>query len=471
MSNVRILVIDDQEDIVDYCRQYIDISDAVVHARNGVDGFTRLSSFRPDLILLDKRFIGLEEHLYIGPETDYRNEGIHILKKLREKNPDIPVIMVTADGDFDAASTSLKAGAFDFIEWGALYKDEFFLKNKIEAAVAHREKDIELLVRKYNALGLIGRSERMIQVFRDIENVSQTSDTLLILGETGTGKEIVARAVHESGPRRLSSYIVIDCTSVPSDLIESELFGIEKGTATGVEYRVGRFELADGGTVFLDEIGELPLEQQTKLLRVLETGEIWRVGGRRSTPIDVRIIAASNRNLAAMIKHGDFRKDLYYRLNKYPVSLPPLEERKSDIPELARYFLRQVGSRFDLELFDISEEAMKYLIQKSWNGNVRELKNTIEQASIYAQKVLTLKDLVEVELRKDSMYSADRPILCEGLIPPPECPLLKDRTFVEIEKEAIRWVLNRTKHNIEQTARVLGVGRSTIYEKAKKYKL
>jgi two-component system response regulator HydG len=303
--------------------------------------------------------------------------------------------------------------------------------------------------------GIVGKDPKMQVIYKLIEEIAPTDATVLIQGESGTGKELVARAIHQMSSRKNKPFIVINCSAYPATLLESELFGHEKGAFTGaIRQKSGRFEQADGGTVFLDEIGEIPTSAQIKLLRVLQTQKFERLGGEQTLAIDVRILAATNKDLLQEVKEGHFREDLFYRLNVIPIHLPPLRERRNDIPLLARHFLRQFGEEQGKSIEHFSPEAMKVLLDYSWPGNVRELENSVEHAS-----VLTKGDQIEASdlpalLRVKADFQANR-------LP----------TIAENERDLLQQVLEETGWNKKQAARRLGISRNTLYIKLKKYQI
>ncbi|MEW6263323.1 MAG: sigma 54-interacting transcriptional regulator [Thermodesulfobacteriota bacterium] len=325
----------------------------------------------------------------------------------------------------------------------------------IRRAVIH-EEELNALQRRYNQtaefMGLVGKDPKMHTIFRLIEDVAPTDATVLIQGESGTGKELVARAIHQKSYRRHQPFVVINCAAYPATLLESELFGHEKGSFTGaVRQKIGRFEQAQGGTVFLDEVAEIPLPAQVKLLRVLQIQEFERVGGEKTIRVDVRLLAASHRDLRQAVKEGQFREDLYYRLNVVPIALPPLRERRNDVPLLARSFLKRLAEEHGKNIKDFSQETMRILLDAEWPGNVRELENTLEHAVVLAKG-----DLIEIQ---------DLP---PGLNQPYE---QYPRTILDHERKLLNDTLETCGWNKVEAARRLGISRSTLYQKVKKYNL
>ena len=329
----------------------------------------------------------------------------------------------------------------------------------IRRSVIHEEEIRELRTRIEQTAefsGIIGKDPQMQNIYRLIEDIAPTDATVLIQGESGTGKELVARAIHRQSPRMNKPFIVINCSAYPATLLESELFGHEKGAFTGaIRRKTGRFEQADGGTVFLDEIGEIAPSAQIKLLRVLQSHKFERIGGEETLNVDVRILAATNKNLLKEVRNGSFREDLFYRLNVIPIHLPPLRNRRNDIPLLARYFLRRFALEQNKEIQDFSSEAMRLILDYPWPGNVRELENSIEHTAVLAKRS-------KVEI-------SDLPVAIRDVAPSlaSESP----GTMVENEKKLLLEVLQECDWNKKKTALQLGISRSTLYEKLKKYQI
>lgn len=371
MKNPKILVVDDdpvfREAVGDYLRNRdYDVSVAV----DGNDALKKAQEKSFDLILSDLSMAGMN--------------GIELLKKVKEFDPDAVIVIITGHGSISSAVEAVKLGAFDYIEkpWDE-HAQEFDLK--IERALQKRASDLERnylksqLQERYSFQNLVGKSPQMQTVFDLIEKVASTDVTVLIQGETGTGKELVAKAIHFHSLRKSKPMIVVNCPAFSETLLESELFGHEKGAFTGaIQQKAGRFELADGGTIFLDEVGDLPLSTQSKLLRVLQEQEFERVGGTRTLKVNVRIIAATNRHLDEMVRKGRFREDLFFRLKVFPICLPSLCERREDIPLLALHFLKKASHKFARQVHSISPEVLTQMMTYSWPGNVRELAHTLE---------------------------------------------------------------------------------------------
>jgi len=395
--------------------------------------------------------------------------GMDILKAVHAQRPDVPVIIITAHGTVDSAVEAIKLGAFDYIT-------KPFEQSEIQAVVAKAARTQEANQGHVPPDGkgrhsIIGGSSQMNEIFKIIDKVADTPSTVLITGESGTGKELVATALHDGSSRRDRPLIKINCAAIPKDLMESELFGYERGAFTGaVTSKPGRFELADGGTLFLDEIGEVPLEMQVKLLRVLQESEFERVGGIKTTKVDVRLIAATNRLLHEEIEAGRFRKDLFYRLNVVPIQLSPLRERTSDVPPLVLHFIEKYNKRLNKKIEGISDEALATLQTYPWPGNIRELENMMERVLLFADGPrIEAKDLPE-----PVRGGATLPVPAMGHTPQPgETPLkdfLKQRQ-AEIEKVFIVQALAKTEGNVTRAAKLLQISRKSLQTKMKEFGL
>jgi two-component system, NtrC family, response regulator HydG len=382
------------------------------------------------------------------PGTD----GIELQHRIREIDPGMIVIIMTGYASVETAVAALKNGAYDYVTKPF---DPDDIAHTVRNALAHKRVQLEnVRLRETVATvtrpqELVGQSAAMRRVFEAIQTVGPTETTVLIMGESGTGKELVARAVHAASPRQYNPLVVIHCGALTETLLESELFGHEKGAFTGAQYRKkGSFEVADGGTVFLDEIGDISLKTQTDLLRVLQEREITRVGGTLPIKVDFRCIAATNKKLEALIEEGTFRPDLYYRLNVFQIQLPPLRERKEDIPLLVDHFVRKFAASMNKRITRVSSSAMNLLNRYNWPGNVRELENAVERAMVVAQ---------EPGLREQD-FALNLPVTEN----PP-------RTLEEMERAHILSVLEDCGGNQSQAAEVLDIDRVTLHNKLKKY--
>jgi DNA-binding NtrC family response regulator len=434
----RILVVEDEEKL----RRVIEVqlSSAgfeVDQAGTAEEGLKRAD--RADLVLTDLRLPGMN--------------GLELLQAIRRQNATTPVIVITAYGTVENAVEAMKAGAFDFLPKPFSMDHLMTVVTKALEVRALRDENRQLkeeLGRRYSFENIIGRSPAMQEIFATIERVAPTRATVLIAGESGTGKDLIARAIHYHSPRRDRPFVKINCTTIPENLMESELFGYEKGAFTGATTsKPGRFELADTGTVFLDEIGDVPPNIQVKLLRVLQEHEFERLGSNKTRQIDVRVIAATNADLRAALEHGEFREDLYYRLNVVPINVPPLRERKEDIPALAEHFVRKYAAELGSPVKAISEEALAVLRAHHWPGNVRELENVIERSLVLCSGEILEASDIKLDAARNAR-GGDEPLLPPGM------------TLEEHERELIRKALEKAKGNKSQAARLLGLSRNAL---------
>jgi DNA-binding NtrC family response regulator len=398
--------------------------------------------------------------------------GMELLKSINASDPDVPVILITAHGTVDSAVEAIKLGAFDYIT-------KPFDQAEIQAVIAKAERTHAIAQTNMKPDGrtraeMVGVSTQMQEIFKIIDKVADTPSTVLITGESGTGKELIATALHEGSSRRSKPLIRINCAAIPKDLMESELFGYERGAFTGaVTSKPGRFELADGGTLFLDEIAEIPVEMQVKLLRALQESEFERVGGIKTTRVDVRLIAATNRDLNQEIQAGRFRPDLYYRLAVVPIVLPALRERKSDIPRLSQYFIEKYNKRLNRKIDGVSEEAMAVLKNYPWPGNIRELENLIERVLLFADGPM----IMATDLPEPVRPSAVPVGVASGLPVSPAEPAesgLKDIVRMKaaaLEKDLIAKALEETGGNVTRAAKLLQISRKSLQTKMKEFSL
>jgi two-component system, NtrC family, response regulator len=410
-----------------------------------------------DLIITDIRMPGMS--------------GLELLKTIKTLNRDLPVIMITAFGEVEKAVEAMQAGAFNYLT-KPFNNDELVVS--IRKAVEHYalvRENTRLrgeMQTRYGFASIIGKNKRMQQIYTLIEKVAPTPATVLISGESGTGKELVARAIHFNSFRKNSPFISLNCAALPETLLESELFGHEKGAFTGaVALRKGRFELADGGTLFLDEVTEMPLSLQAKLLRVLQEKTFERVGGAHTLSVDVRILAATNKDLKEEVEKGSFREDLYYRLNVLHILLPPLRDRLDDLPLLASHFIEKFAKLLNKPELQISPGALRYLASLPWEGNVRELENIIERAAILAPLDIIEVEDVQTDLvdeRKTNKWAAGLDL--DRLIPPEVS--LPDALYT-IEEQMVRKALIRANHIQARAAEELGITKSLLQYKMKKY--
>ncbi|MBL1216261.1 MAG: sigma-54-dependent Fis family transcriptional regulator [Planctomycetes bacterium] len=384
-------------------------------------------------------------------------DGMELQQRLHEISPDVAVIMITAYASVDTAVRALKQGAFDYVtkpidpeELSHLVRRAVEQRRLREENTQLREKIDELV----SVDTIVGESPAVHKVMELIQHVSQTDATVLVIGESGTGKELIARAIHANSRRRYRPIVSVNCGAVPESLLESELFGHEKGAFTGADHRrMGKLEMADGGTLFLDEIGAITPKMQIQLLRALETREFTRIGGSTTIHVDFRVVCATNENLATAIEENRFREDFYYRINVFTIEAPPLRARRSDIPLLADHFVRRFAQQMEKRISEISPEAMEVLTEYNWPGNVRELSNAIERAMVVGSPpAIKPHDL--------PMYGASASANLEG-----------GDSLEQVERRHIREVLKRTGWNITQAAKVLQIDRVTVYNKIRKYHL
>ncbi len=473
---VKVLIIDDGEDITGYCKQFISEGFEYFHIYNGKNIESDLAVRDYKLVLLDKSFAKADKSVLLGPVEDVQNEGLRILKKIKEVDRNIPIIMVTSFADYDSAALALHLGAFDYVEWDAMQKDFLFLKIKMQRALEWKDKTRQELIEKYNSFGLVGKSEPMVKLFQEIEGAQNSDSTILLLGETGSGKDLVAQAIHYLSKRKEGPFVSVNCPAIPKNLLESELFGIKRRVATEVDERVGKFLLANSGTIFLNEIGDLPLGLQAKLLKVVEEKKLEPIGATSTIELDVRVISATNKELESLVKKGLFREDLYFRLKVLKIKVPSLKERKEDIPLLIDYFVKKKAKGKGKEILGITSEAKRYLEEKSWTGNVRELENAVSSACEKADRLITLKDLVNHSLAtrgaeekiEDSSTAVTE---CSKDKPKDDCPILGKLSLDQIEKLVYIEALRASVGNVDTVARVLGVSKATVYNKVNIYDL
>jgi DNA-binding NtrC family response regulator len=436
----RILVVEDEEKL----RRVIELQ--LVSSGFDVDKAATAEEAikivdRADLVLTDLRL----------PNMD----GLQFLAQIRRQNAQVPVLMMTAYGSVETAVEAMKAGATDFLLKPFSLDHLMQVVGKALEVRALREENRKLkeeLGRRYEYDNIIGRSEPMQEIFATVERVAASRATVLLAGESGVGKDLIARAIHFYSPRRDRPLVKINCTAIPENLMESELFGYEKGAFTGANTaKPGKFEQADTGTVFLDEIGDVPAGIQVKLLRILQEREFERLGSNVTRHIDVRVIAATNQDLRAALEQGTFREDLYYRLNVVPINIPPLRDRKQDIPFLAEHFVQKLAPDAGREVEGITDAAMEKLVAYHWPGNVRELENVIERALVLARgKELDVGDIKLETAPRPRAQSGDQNFLPEGL------------TLDQYEQDLIREALRRADGNKSQAARLLGLTRNAL---------
>lgn len=440
-QKISILIVDDESSVRDSLYNwFIEDGYQVDCAEDAKVALNRLESETFDIVLADIKMPGMD--------------GLEMLKRIKAIQQDVIVIMMTAFATVETAVQALKDGAFDYVTKPFDPDDlSHLIRNASRQIALMEENEVlkEQVVSLENVEDLIGKSEAMNQVFREIESVAQSNASVIITGESGTGKELVARAIHANSPRKYFPLVSVHCGALSESLLESELFGHEKGAFTGAVYnRKGRFEMADNGTIFLDEIATISPKMQIELLRVLESKSFMRVGGNKEIKSDFRVICATNRDLKTMVDNGVFREDLYYRLNVVNINVPPLRERTDDIPLLVDYFIKKYCKTMNRAVMTIDPAALKRLEEFSFPGNIRELENMIERAIVVGNgKRITLKDL-----------PIDRPEASPSF-----------ESLNDIEKHHILQILNKYNWNISASAKALKVDRVTLYNKIKKYQL
>lgn len=447
----KILIIDDEQSIRDIFSLLLEEKGYLVEtAETGRDGLSQARKFLPDVILLDMNL----------PDTT----GIEVLSKIKKSLPQTEVIIITAFGTIKNAIEATKMGAYDYLE-KPVDNDELLLLISRALEVKRLLREVEELKselsERYRFSNIIGTSSKMNSIFQMMEKIARVDGTVLITGESGTGKELVARAIHFNSPRKDGPFVVVNCGAIPRDLIESEFFGHTKGAFTDAKTeKTGKFELANKGTIFLDEVGELSPEAQVKLLRALGEKEIVKIGGTKTIPIDVRIIAATNQNLEEREKKGDFREDLYWRLAVLSLHLPPLREKKEDIPLLCGHLIQKYSQELNSEIKDITDQALEYMLHYSWPGNIRELENVIYEAMV-------LSDSFSVEEKNLPMRLKGSEAEKEGVLFESDRPLNEEIQSIteKIEKKLIKKALREAGGNKTKAAQKLGISRKTLFNK------
>jgi len=444
-----ILVVDDEEGVRHNLKVLLERRDFRVLAAQDVDeGIKTFSEQRPDAVLCD----------LVMPEVD----GFEFLKQAKSIDPTIPVIVITAYGNIESAVRAIRdLGAYDFLEKPlAIDKLIITLGHAIEFRQL-KDENVRLRSEKGRVeklLNMLSQNPRMHRLFESVRKIAPLKTTVLITGESGTGKELVARAIHELSPRKSAPFVAVNCGAIPDTLLESELFGYKKGAFTGAASdKIGLFERAHLGTIFLDEIGELPVGLQVKLFRVLESSEFYRVGESQSRQVDIRMIAASAKNLEEEVASGMFREELFYRLNVFPIHLPPLRERPEDIPLLAEHFIGEFNAKLGCKVEEISPHAIRLLMAYNWPGNVRELENTIERALILAESGAVEPKHIPERIR--SCVSIEEEMLNLTL---------KDN-IKAFERQMIVEVLKKVDGNRTQAAKLLGISLRALLYKMKEY--
>lgn len=442
--NVSIIVVDDEEIVRESLKEWLlDDGYNVDTAEDGPTALKMMKEKSYDIAIIDLKM----------PKMD----GLEVMERMKEISPETKVIMITAYATVHTAVQAIKMGAYDYLvkpcnpEEISLLIQRLIESQSLAKEVVYLRKKLE---EQYRFHDLVSKSHKMQKIFEFAKTIAQTSSNVLILGESGTGKELLARAIHNEGPRANYPFVAVSCVALPETLLESELFGHEKGAFTdAITQKKGKFEIADKGTIFLDEIGDISPKLQLSLLRVIQEKEIVRVGGEKPIKLDVRIIAATNRDLKKLVQEGKFREDLYYRLNVITIEIPPLRERKEDIPLLVNHFIQKFNVELKKNVQKITDDAMKALLKYNWPGNVRELENVIERAMVVSRDNI---------IRKEDLGLPEEDEVFFGL---------KDKSLKSVEREHILRVLKENDWNIQRSAEILGIDRATLYNKIKKYNL
>jgi two-component system response regulator AtoC len=480
MQPAKILVADDEQNLRRVLAALLRRDGhEVVQAATGLEAIERLADV--DVVITDLRMPGAD--------------GMEVLRTASRHHPHVPVIMITAYGSVGQAVEAIKAGAFDYIE-KPFEQDSIrvIIEKAIGQASANKLAPQHVLYHEgIGRFGIVGQSVEMQSIFAVIEKVADTPSTVLITGESGTGKELVAKALHEQSSRKNGPFIKINCAAIPKTLMESELFGYEKGAFTGAtSSKPGRFELADGGSLFLDEIGEIPVEMQVKLLRAIQESEFERVGGIKTIKVDVRLITATNRDLEAEITRGNFREDLFYRLNVVPLQIPPLRKRRADIPSLVQHIIKKFNERLKKTMTGISDDAVAALEAHAWPGNIRELENVLERTILFCKGDRI--ERADLQLAASTSPGPAPAAAAPITVPPPFADAavpgadldedtepsgeisgsLKDAVRAEtarVERELIVKALDETGGNVTQAARLLKISRKSLQMKMKEFGL
>jgi DNA-binding NtrC family response regulator len=456
MKNIRILIVDDEEKIRKVLTRLLEDEDyRVKSVENGQKAIAILPSYRPDIILMDQNMPGLN--------------GIDALVTIKEKNSSSIVIIITAHGEVSLAVDAIKKGAYDYLE-KPFDNDKLLLL--IKRAIDHHRLTAEIsdlkqkLTEQKSFESVIGTDEKMKKVIEQAKCVADTDTSVLIQGESGVGKEVIANAIHQISRRREEPFVAVNCGAIPLSLIESELFGHEKGSFTDAkETKPGKFEQANGGTLFLDELGELPLDAQVKLLRVLEDKKVTRVGGIKPIAIDVRILSATNKNLEERVQKSTFRLDLYYRLNIFPIQIPPLRERREDIPLFIEHFINKFNRELGLHVKNVSKQAVDQLLNYNWPGNIRDLQNAIQSAMIQCKEGTITSEYLPMRIKGYAGIDGATFDFDSGF----------DKNLKSInsklEKELIIEALSKCNYNRTSAANLLKISRKTLFNKMKQYNL
>ncbi len=460
----KILVVDDDKNLRYSFRKILkDKEYEFIEAESGEEAIDKVEQQKPDLVLMDVRMPGIT--------------GLEAFRRIKELNPKLPVIVMTAYGTVDTAIEAMKLGAYEYIlkPFDITAMKELIGRGLQAYGLMARRVSYKPLSKGEEADRIVGSSAKMQEVYKEIGRIADNDVTVLVRGESGTGKELIARAIYQHSSRSGGPFLAVNCAAIPETLLESELFGYDKGAFTGANYtKIGKFEQCNHGTVFLDEVGDMSLSTQAKILRILQEGEFERVGGTKTLKVDVRVIAATNKDLEKAIREGGFREDLYYRLKVIAIRIPPLRERLGDIPELVQYFLRKYNREFKKHFKKVSRDALTVLTEQPWPGNVRELENAIKRAVVIGRgEVLLPEHLLsgdEETPSETAVVGADWRRALGALVG--KLPLESEEGLLPTLEEAlIREVLKKTGGNQSKTARILGISRYSLRTKLKKYNI
>lgn len=444
----NVLIIEDEERMREVMMMLLsDLQIKIFEAANGEEAIEIFDNQNIHLVITDLKLP--------------KRGGMEVLKHIKQSRPEVPVVIVTAFGSIDNAVTAIREGAFDYVT--KPFKEERLqscVKKALQiSTLTYEVKHLRLEIEgKYNFNNIVGDSPEMCEILRMAGEVSKTDTTVLITGESGTGKELLSRATHINSSRSKGPFLPVNCAAIPASLLEAELFGYERGAFTGAQQRKkGKFEMASGGTLFLDEIGDMELDVQAKFLRVLESQEFERLGGDKSIQADVRIITATNKDLEKMVADKSFREDLYYRVSVFPIRIPPLRERRDDIPLLSQHFINEFSRAFGRKVPVLSDKVMEMLINHPWKGNIRELRNVLERAMILSKgDRITRRHVVLNETHEKPFSTMNIDQIVSLLIQDYRVGL------EEIETKCIKFALDSSNHNVSRAARMLGLSRATL---------
>jgi two-component system nitrogen regulation response regulator NtrX len=461
LTKPRILVIDDEAAIRDSLKMILEYEDyQFMGAASGQEGLATIQRERPDAVLLDIKMPGMD--------------GMDVLRKLRTSDETLPVVMISGHGTTATAVEAIRLGAIDFLDKPLSSERVIVTLQNVLKQSELRSENRDLKVAMESKYEIVGQSPSLRTVLESVQRAAPTNATVLLLGESGVGKELVARTIHRNSPRAGQRFVQVNCAAIPEELIESELFGHEKGSFTGAtEKQVGKFEQADRGTIFLDEIGDMSQKTQAKVLRVLQEQEVERLGSARTIRVDVRVIAATNKNLEEAIERGEFREDLFFRLNVIPIVVPPLRERRDDIPRLVQHFAKRTADEHNLKPKRVDTAAMEAMQRYRWRGNIRELRNTVERLMIMTPADVVRVDDLPLEIRSGDTGS--RPAASDAGTPAgrasePQPPGGTLREFKDASERAyLVQKLRENNWNISKTAEIIDTPRSNLYKKLEQY--